>query len=121
MGVILGCSHLDVRNFVKNPLMLDVHTYNITSEEEHRRTRDLSELVECLLARLLRLHLAPSKRLIVYMEMSKQKEKVEESTSAKYSSLYEISVKSCFLLVRRLVSPCPHFQPAVLPRRHLRF
>jgi hypothetical protein len=82
MGVILGCSHLDVTKFCQKSANAG-RTYNITSEEEHRRTRDLRELVECLLARLLRLHLAPSKRLTVYMEMSKQKEKVEESTSAK--------------------------------------
>src|SRR4051812_33749553 len=33
------------------------------------------------------------------MEMMKQKEKAEEPTSAKVSSLWEISVRGCFLLV----------------------
>ena len=73
-------------------------------------------------SKVIAIALGLSKRLIVYMEMLKQKGKGREvDLRKKYSSLCEVVGKSCFLLVDAWRPPCPRFQPAVLPRRHLHF
>src|SRR5271168_3608672 len=106
MGTTLGCSHLDdcrgstivdsvrclgilaLRNMKMRQKSANAgDTYYKVTNKEHRRTCELSKLVECVMARVQRLHLDRSKLLIVYMEMMKQKERVVESTFAKYSSL----------------------------------